>query len=325
MKNILVTGAGGFMGKHVVRALIDNKDVHLILIDHHNTDVDFSGYPKSRSKSLRFYNVDIRNRDAVFDMFSNEKIDTCIHLAAKVNVQDSINYPDRTMDVNVNGTINMLEACSYSHVDNFVFASSAAVYGHPAKLPITEEDELSPISPYGTSKLLAEQHVLSYMKSKKIPNTISLRIFNAYGEGQFGNENVMTTFAKRLSNGLAPIIYGDGMRIRDFISVSDVANAISLSIKAMDEGDEKLLSTPSWIFNIGTGIGTSIKDLCEEMISFSGLDLKPIYQETNNKGDIKASCADITKSKNALKFVPKNTLKIDLKNLVTSMISTHAK
>jgi UDP-glucose 4-epimerase len=324
MKNILVMGAGGFIGRNLVRALINEQDAHLILADKDTGRYDFSEYSKSRNKPLAFYNLDIRNRESVFDMFRNEKVDTCIHLAAKVNAQDSIKYPDETMDVNVKGTINILDACAYSRTDNFVFASSAAVYGHPSKLPITEEHELTPISPYGISKLLAEQYVSSYMKSKKIQNAISLRIFNAYGEVQFGNESVMTKFAKRLSNGLPPIIYGNGMQQRDFISISDVVNAILLSIRAMDERSEKLLSTPSCIFNLGTGIGTSINDLCFQMIKLSGLDVEPIYQETCD-ADIKASCADITKSKNILKFVPKNNLKIDLKNMVTSMISTPAK
>ena len=113
-----------------------------------------------------------------------------------VNVEDSIKNANKTMDVNVKGIINILEACFHNNIDNFVFASSAAVYGHPTIIPITEEHQLKPISPYGISKLLAEKHVSSYMNSEKIRNTISLRIFNAYGEGQFGNVSVITKFSK---------------------------------------------------------------------------------------------------------------------------------
>jgi UDP-glucose 4-epimerase len=318
MKNILVTGAGGFIARHLVKSLLSHKEFELVLTDKS----DLLKYPESSINSPRLYNVDVRDRGRVFDIFNEEKIDTCIHLAAEVNVEDSIKYPDKTMMVNVNGTLNVLDACVQKKVDNFIFASSAAVYGHPIRLPIPEEHELNPISPYGVSKLIAEQHVSSYMRSKKIQKTISLRIFNAYGEGQVGNLSVLAKFAKKLSRGLAPVIYGDGMQIRDFVSIKDVVNAIILSIRAMDQNSERFLSNPNWVFNIGTGVGTSIRDVCEEMIRLSGLDLRPVYQRADNKADIRASCADITKANTILKFVPKSNFKKDLQNLVTSMVTT---
>jgi len=325
MKKILVTGAGGFIGSHLVPALLSDKDTHLVLTDKHHKDFDFSAYSKSLgNKSLRFYDLDIMNKDAVYSIFESEKIDTCIHLAGKVNVEDSIKNPDKTMDINVKGTLNVLEACSCSGTKNFVFASSASVYGNPKRLPISEEHELAPISPYGMSKLLAERHVSSYGRSGKIQNTISLRIFNVYGEGQYGNMSVLIKFAKRLAKGLPPVIYGDGTQKRDFISIVDVVNAFLLSVKAMEEGRSELLSS-SWIFNIGTGMATSINELCNQMIRISGLKLKPIHQEISSKADIKASCADITKAKSRLKFFPKDTLETDLKNIVSSMISTPVK
>ena len=160
--------------------------------------------------------------------------DTCIHLAAKISVPDSIKNPDETMEINVNGTLNVLEACHTNQVNNFIFASSAAVYGDVTELPISEDHTLHPLSPYGTSKMLAEKHVSTYGRLKKIQNTISLRIFNAYGPGQTSESDVITKFAKRLSNGLPPIIYGDGNFTRDFISVDDITEAILLSLRAME-------------------------------------------------------------------------------------------
>lgn len=323
MEQMLVTGSGGFIGRHLVSTLLLEQDTRLILVDKFISESDFLLYSKSfKDKSVSFYNLDIRDRDAVFDLFKHEKVSTCVHLAGRVNVEDSIKNPTQTMDVNVKGTLNIVDACALNQTKNFVFASSAAVYGHTTVLPISEDHVLAPLSPYGTSKVLGEQSVSSYRISEKIQNAISLRIFNAYGKGQYGNTDVVTQFAKRLSKGLPPIIYGDGMQTRDFISVIDIVDAILLSIKAMEERRDILLSTSSWIFNIGTGVSTSINDVANQMIRVSGLDLKPIYQETNSKVDVKDSCADITKAKKILQFTPKNKLEVDLKKIVKYMIST---
>ena len=325
MKTVLVTGAGGFIGSNLVRALIDDKNYKLILIDKNERRHDISAIQDTQNEQIIFYNLDILDRLSAFDIIKNHKIDTCIHLAAVVSVEDSIRYPDRTMDVNVNGTINILDACAHNHVDNFVFASSAAVYGHPTRIPITEEHQLKPISPYGISKLLAEKHVSSYMNSKKIRNTISLRIFNAYGEGQFGNVSVITKFAKRLSMGLAPLIHGTGMQKRDFVSINDVVNSMLLSVKAMEDRNDRFEYACPSIFNIGTGVATTIKELCEKMIKLSGLDLRPIYAEGSDESDINASCADITKAKNFLNFSPNTNLLLDLDRIISSMVTTQVK
>ena len=324
MKTILITGASGFVGRNLVRALLSDKNYQLILTDK-NEPSDIPEISHTQKDRVAFYNLDILDKLSAFRIFKNHKIDTCIHLAAVVSVEDSIRYPDRTMNVNVNGTINILDACAHNHVDNFVFASSAAVYGHPTRIPITEEHQLKPISPYGISKLLAEKHVSSYMNSKKIRNTVSLRIFNIYGESQFGNVSVITKFAKRLSMGLAPVVHGTGMQKRDFVSINDVVNAMLLSIKAMGDRNNRLESASPLIFNIGTGVATTIKDLCGQMIKLSGLDLRPIYAERNDEADISESCADITKAKSFLNFSPNTNLSLDLERIISSMVPTHIK
>lgn len=322
MKTVLVTGASGFVGRNLVRALLSDKNYQLILTDKNEPRSDMPAICDTQKDRIAFYNLDILDRLSAFDIFKNHKIDTCIHLAAVVSVEDSIKYPDRTMDVNVKGTINILNACSQNHVHNFLFASSAAVYGHPTRIPIEEEHQLKPISPYGISKLLAEKHVSSYMNSKKIRNCISLRIFNVYGEAQLGNVSVITKFAKRLSMGLAPIIHGTGMQKRDFVSMNDVVNAMLLSIKAMEDRNDGLVSVSPSIFNIGTGVATTIKDLCEQMIRLSGQDLRPTYKEGNNEADINSSCADITKAKNFLNFFPNTNLTLDLERIISSIVTT---
>lgn len=325
MKTVLVTGAGGFIGRNLVNVLLNDKNYELILTDKNGPRDYISKINETENHRITYYNLDITKREFAFDVFKNHDIDTCVHLAALVNVEDSIKYPDKTMDVNVKGTLNILDACANSHIDSFVFASSAAVYGHPTKIPITEKHQLKPISPYGISKLLAEKHVSSYMNSKKIRNTISLRIFNAYGDSQFGNVSVITSFAKRLSMGLSPIIYGTGFQKRDFVSIKDVVNAMLLAIESMENGNNRLDSASPLIFNIGTGVATTIKDLCQQMISLSGLDLEPSYKKGNEEADISVSCADITRAKKYLNFLPSTNLSSDLERIISSTVTTHIK
>jgi UDP-glucose 4-epimerase len=181
---------------------------------------------------------------------------------------------------------------------------------------------LRPLSPYGTSKMLAEQHVFSYNKLKKIQNTISLRIFNVYGDGQVRESDVVTKFARRLSKGLPPIINGNGKHTRDFISVDDVVDSILLSIRAMEEpkNNHNYNSSSSPVFNIGTGTATSINELARKMISISGLQLNPVYVEGNQDGGvILHSYADITKAKRGLRFVAKKNLETGLREITELM------
>jgi UDP-glucose 4-epimerase len=292
LRRVLVTGGAGFIGHHLVTKLLKDPECRITIID------DLSNQnSKKRIKDLPtsvcFYKEDIRNRRAVSDIVKSEGTDTCIHLAAKISVVDSINNPGETIDVNVNGTFSVLEACVNNGVQSFVLASSDAVYGDAAIVPTHEDCVLDPLSPYGASKISGEALVASYGNAGKISNAVSLRFFNAYGRGQSPEyAGVITRFAEKLSKKQSPIIHGDGQQTRDFIHVTDVVDGIILAAN----------SEASGVFNIGTGKATSIDYLARKMIRVCGLDLEPVY-DAAIKGDILHSCANTKKSENGLSFV----------------------
>ena len=321
MEKLIITGGTGFIGRHLVKRLLGYGKCSIALVsDTHNFDPGYFGLIRSLEKMpLRFYTADIRDSDEISKVFRDERADTCVHLAAKISVADSIRNPDETMDINVKGTENVLSACHDSQVSNFIFASSAAVYGDVRKLPIPEDSTLKPLSPYGTSKMLGEQYVSSYQEQKKIKNAVSLRIFNAYGSGQSSESDVITKFAKGLSVGKAPVIYGNGIHTRDFISVDDVADAIVLSITLMKENDNTKTVSNS-VFNVGTGKPTSIKQLAQKMIEILHLDLEPLYQEEGEtNGVILHSYADITNAREILRFIPRKDIDTGLRELLNKV------
>lgn len=289
-----MTGGVGFIGNHLVKKLL--QDYRVVIIDNLSTGRS-SNIPKYQNAI--FYKEDIRNKETISDIVKQEKIDTCIHLAANTHIIESLARSDAT-GMNFSGTASMLEACVKNNVARFVYASSAAVYGEAIKLPIPENHRLRPISPYGRSKLAEEKLVASFQESGRISSAISLRFFNVYGEGQNPRyAGVITKFAERLSKGLPPIIYGNGQQTRDFISIKDVVDAIILAMQTTTD--------VSGEFNIGTGSATSIKELAKEMTDIFGLDVDPIYEKAK-PNEIIHSCADTSKSKKMLKFLAKDDL-----------------
>lgn len=336
MHNVLITGGAGFIGHHLVKkfsamdcriTIIDNLSnanrmfLHTIKSAVQTSSVSrfrFVRLNASGIKNVSFYAEDIRNKEALIDIFKNEEIDTCVHLASKISVPESITNPEDTIDVNIKGTFNVLEACSKVDVKNLVFASSSAVYGEPKILPISETEQLDPLSPYGASKIAGEALVSSFRNTGKIQNAVSIRLFNVFGEGQsFGYAGVITKFAERLSASLAPLIYGDGNQTRDFIFIDDVVSAIMLSAAVADKKlDEKSSSDPSshFILNVGTGKAVRIRDLAKMMIRIFDLDLEPVFAEPR-RGDIVNSLAKISRLETILGFVPSHEIEPSLKQI----------
>ena len=319
MENILVTGGAGFIGLHLVKKLLSSykRGYKVVVIDDMSSSKEKSissskhKINSTQNRCYTFYKRDIRKRKTVSEIISKERIDTCFHLAARVNVPYSLENRDEIIDVNVKGTLEILEACARGGVDNLIFASSAAVYGDPARLPLTEDHPLQPLSTYGASKVAGEALVSSYRHTKRIRNATSLRIFNVYGPGQNqAYAGVITNFAKRIKRNYAPVVYGDGMQTRDFIHVDDVVECFILAAQNLEnrkipEKNIPLSSSyflPSGVFNVGTGIPTNISTLAKKMTTIFGSKMEPLYDGRRNQKEIRYSYADTTKSRYFLKF-----------------------
>ena len=313
MHSIIVTGGSGFIGRHLVRKL-SRENYRVIVIDRLaevNGDAADSPHVKN---GITYYRADIRDRDVIGRIFAKEKPRSCAHLAALISVADSVRDPASTIDVNINGTANVLHACSEQGVRNYVFASTGAAYGEPKQFPIVEEHVLDPLSPYGASKVAGEVLAASYRNCGKIPNCTSLRFFNVYGEGQSAAyAGVITVFADRLSKGLAPVINGDGLQTRDFVFVEDVANAIMLAVEA---GDKKGLSGR---FNVATGRSVTINELAQAMIRIFGLDLEPMHREAL-VGDVRYAQVDISAARRALGYAPQASLEEALASMLAPRV-----
>jgi len=266
-------------------------------------------------KNFRFFRGDIRDSGLVKGLLSD--VDCVIHLAALVSVPESIKDPVLTNDVNVNGTLNLLNACVDFGVRRFVYASSCAIYGEAESLPIKEDCPAKPMSPYGVSKLVAENHVCAFHENFGL-ETICLRYFNVYGPRQLYNDysGVITQFLSRLAKNLPLVVFGDGEQTRDFVYVQDVVEANLLALKCGETAVGK-------VFNIGTGVATSINQLANTLLEATGKTHLKIVHSEAREGDIRHSVADISKARDRLGYSSKVSLKEGLRELVQSYMGEY--
>ncbi len=306
---MLVTGGAGFIGSHVVDALVARGDTVTVLDDLSSGKLENLKNHKG-SGAFQFVRGDIRDTKAVGKALSDA--DAVIHEAAIVSVPLSVKNPELTHSVNVEGTLNLLKASSDRGVRRFIFASSCAVYGEQKKLPISEDAPSRPLSPYAASKLAAEQNCLAFRDLGGL-EAVCLRYFNVYGPRQIPGEyaGVMIKFLERIRASQPPIIYGDGKQTRDFVHVQDVVEATLLALERDSATGE--------IINIGTGRGASINELCEIFLKAAGkIRIKPVH-EAPRAGDIRHSWADIGKAKRLLGFRPGVPLEEGIRRLWVNM------
>jgi len=302
---VLVTGAAGFIGYHLCRKLLE-KGVEVWGLDDLSRG-DMARVRRLEELGMKFRRADVRAGAGVEKILKESKPDAVIHLAALINVPESFEKPNLYMSVNAKGTRILVSAANKLGVEKLIYASSAAVYGNPIRLPINEDHPLNPISPYGRSKLLGEEHVLREFRGRA---SISLRIFNVYGPGQSPEyAGVIMKFMERLKRNETPIVFGDGEQTRDFIHVHDVAEAFIQALTTDLHGAHAI--------NIASGKPIKIRELAELMIKLRRLSLKPVHAAPR-PGDIKHSYADISKARKLLRWSPKITLEEGLRKLLES-------
>ena len=298
-----MTGGAGFIGRYCVRSFLEKNFEVTIFDNFSNSSEDMIS--DLLDDSAKLVKGDITVQEQVSNAISGH--DVVIHLAAKNSVEDSIKFPKETLMTNVDGTVNVLNACVKHDVKNIVVASSAAVYGKTQNLPISENQKTNPSSPYGESKLKMEQLIQDFSKKNNL-NSIILRIFNVYGIGQSPEyAGVITKFLEKISKNDPLEVFGDGLQTRDFVSIHDVVESIFCAIS-------EIKGKKGTIFNIGSGKAVSINELAKHMISISNKNLDIKHGEEKN--EIKFSKADISLAKKVLNYNPK----IEFKNGINDLM-----
>ena len=289
--NFVVTGGAGFIGSHLVKYLVNQGHSVTVIDNLHTGKMENL---QSVKNEIEFLKINILEFQKLRDSVKNT--DGVFHDAALTVVQDSFYKQAEYYDVNVKGTVNILKLAKEFGF-KVVCASSSSVYGNPTKIPIKEDTDRKPISPYGITKLEGEYLAERYSKSGV--SVIGLRYFNAYGEGQTDTyAGVIAKFIKNITHCMPPVINGNGLQIRDFVFVEDVAEANLIAMKS---------KVNHAFFNIGSGIGISILDLANLMIRLSGLVMEPLYDK-KMEGDIEISQADIRLAEEMLNWKPKTKL-----------------
>ena len=258
--NILVTGGAGFIGSHIVDAYIQAGH-HVVILDNLSTGKKEQVHPDAN-----FYPYDLRD-PLLKDIFERESFDVINHHAAQISVTQSVADPALDAEINILGSLNLLQLAASHKIRKFVFASTGgALYGEQNYYPADENHPTHPISPYGIAKLTVERYLDFYRENFNLQPTV-LRYSNVYGPRQdpHGEAGVVAIFCKQLLKDQKPVIFGDGEQTRDFVSVFDVVNA---NLKALSEN---CVGT----YNVGTGKETTVNTVADSLIKASGKTLSP--------------------------------------------------
>ena len=305
-QRILVAGGAGFIGSHIVEALLETG-AEVTVLDNLFTGRMSNLKSFVGNKDFHFIRGDVRDAGQVRAAIRN--IDAVFNDAAIVSVRMSIENPVLVNEVNVNGTLNLLKASVDSEVKRFVQASSASVYGDADRLPIVEEAPFKPISPYAVSELSAESYAQAFHEVYGL-ETVCLRYFNVFGPRQLYGPytGAITIFMNQLMSSEQATIFGDGEQTRDFVYVEDVASANLLALTKKEAAGEA--------FNIATGTATSINTLVKTLMEIVGKPDMKLLRTQPKPGEIKHSVASIEKARRILDYKPVFSIDTGLRQLV---------
>ena len=301
---VLITGGAGFIGSNIADFLLD-KGFEIHILDNLST-----GFRDNINQKAHFHEMDIRSESA-FELISTSTFDIICHHAAQMDVRRSVREPLFDADVNIKGTLNILEAARAGGVKRIIYASTGgAVYGQPENIPVKEEHSVNPICHYGISKHTVEHYLFLYRYLYGIDYVV-LRYPNVYGPRQnpYGEAGVTAIFTLAYLTGAPPVINGDGMQLRDYVHVKDIARAnwISMDLERTDISGE--------IFNIGFGTGRSVIELDSIIRGYTGTDCKPSFGPSLPEEILKIAL-DSTKAKTVLGWSPEIEFEDGLKDLV---------
>ena len=303
----LITGAAGFLGSALANRLA--AEGHSVL----GMDDLSTGDPKKLSERVKFVLGDVNDRPKLWTLL--QEVDCVYHMAARVSVSESVLYPREYNQVNVGGTVTLMEAMRDMGVHRVVFASSGTVYGNQPEQPVNEKAIPNPRSPYAVSKLAAEYYVKTIGSLWGI-ETVCLRIFNAYGPGQHVppvHTPVIPGFLNQAWQNGTLVVYGDGNQTRDFVYLDDVIDAMVAAAIAPDVNQTTI--------NIGSGAETSISELVHEVLEATG-GTPEVVTNPRNEGGLSRLCADITLAHEKLGYEPMTPLADGLKRTLEYMLAT---
>ncbi len=289
----LITGGAGFLGASLANWLADDGHEVRVLDDLSAGDRD------ALKASVLFTRGDVNNIPLLWSLL--QEVDCVYHLAARVSVPQSILYPRDYNQVNVGGTVSLMEAMRDAGIRRVVLASSGAVYGHQERQPVREDDPPAPDSPYAVSKWAAEQYVHTIGRLWGI-ETVALRIFNAYGPGQglpVSHAPVVPRFLRAARGGGSLMVYGDGHQTRDFVYVADVVQALSAAATARAINRQ--------VINVGSGEETGVGQLVAAVEGATGREVNVLHNPEKS-GGVPRLVADIGKASALLGFQPQVSL-----------------
>ena len=299
MKKVLITGGSGFIGSHVADRFLENS-CEVIVVDNLVT----GNIDNINGKNIKFFNIDIRDKEKLEEVFNAERPDYVMHLAAQVSVSSSVEDVLYDAEENITALINILESCRKYNVGKIVFSSTAAVYGVPEEVPSKETNKTVPLSPYGLSKLTGEEYIKMYSRLFGV-NYVILRYANVYGPRQsaHGEAGVVSIFYDKIKINGDIFIEGDGLQTRDFVYVKDVSRANYIC--AME-------NIKNETFNVSTNTDISILELFNTMKKYSGYPKNAIHREAR-KGDIRNSRLDNSRLLDSTSWKPEYNLDQGLK------------